>query len=262
MAPGSRAESNTRVGPGRAKFHLVRLMLKAIAGACVRIRIEGAERIPDEPYIICINHPSWLDPIVFAASWPDRRRRLFTFGPRERDMSIGWRNHVITWTGRGVPFKPAGADVLDATRRATAVLRDGGVLLVAGEGRLSDFESKARPLETGVAHFALISGAAILPTAVIGTRWVHLGATIRLRIGRPIRVGGVRSSRAGARELTDQIEAQLAELLAGVRESEPPGRFGRWLSEAFNDRPWLTETRSGEAGAPAPPRDPDNPREG
>lgn len=239
MAPGSRGTSPTRLGPGRAKYHLVRLFLKVIAGAYARIRIEGTERIPDEQYIICINHPSWLDPIVFAASWPDRRRRLFIFGPRERDMSVGWRNRVIAWTGRGVPFMPAGADVLDATRRATAVLRAGGLLVVAGEGRLSDLESAARPIETGVAHFALMSGATILPTAVIGTRWVHFGATIRLRIGTPIRASGSASGRVAARELTDRIQAQLAELLAGVQESEPPGPFGRWLSEAFNDRPWL-----------------------
>jgi 1-acyl-sn-glycerol-3-phosphate acyltransferase len=240
---------------------LVRIVLKVIAGAYVRIRYEGADHMPDEPYIICINHPSWLDPIVLAASWPDRRRRLFIFGPRERDMSVGWRNHLITWTGRGVPFMPAGADVLDATRRATAVLRAGGLLVVAGEGRLSDLESKARPIETGVAHFAMMSGATILPTAVIGTRWVHFGSTIHLRIGTPIRISGVAPGRAGARELTDRIEAQLAELLAGVHESEPPGRFGRWLSGAFNDRPWLTEAQPEAGASRSPVTDRNRPRE-
>jgi 1-acyl-sn-glycerol-3-phosphate acyltransferase len=241
--------SSPRLGPGPVKYHLVRLVLKAIAGAYVRIRYEGVENLPDEPYIICINHPSWLDPIVLAASWPDRRRRLFIFGPRERDMSVGWRNHVIMWTGRSVHFKPAGVDVLDATRRATAVLRAGGLLVVAGEGRLSDLESKVLPIETGVAHFAMMSGATILPTAVIGTRWVHFGTTIRLRIGTPIRVSGVRSGRAGAREVTARIESQLRALLAGVEESEPPGRFGRWLSDPFNDRPW--QTGAGPESGPA-----------
>ena len=241
MAAASTGSVPRRIGPGAAKYHLVRLVLRAIAGAYVRIRYEGAQRIPDEPYIICFNHPSWLDPIVLAASWPDARRRLFIFGPRERDMSIGWRNHVIIWTGRSVSFKPAGADVLDATRRATAVLRTGGLLAVAGEGRLSDRESEARPIETGVAHFAMLSGATILPTAIIGTRWVHFGGTIRLRIGTPIRMSGISSGRTGARAVTEQIQAQLAELLAGVKDSDPPGPFGRWLSEAFNDRPWLTE---------------------
>jgi 1-acyl-sn-glycerol-3-phosphate acyltransferase len=238
-APPSAVTSAARIGPSPARYHLVRLFLRAIAGAYVHIRYEGVDHLPDEPYVICFNHPSWLDPIVLAASWPDRRRRLFIFGPRERDMSVGWRNHLITWTGRGVHFKPAGADVLDATRRATAVLRAGGLLAVAGEGRLSDLETEALPIETGVAHFAMLSGATILPTAIIGTRWVRFGGTIRLRVGTPIRVTHLPPGRAAAREVTEAIQSQLGELLAGAEESEPPGPFGRWLSEAFNDRPWL-----------------------
>jgi 1-acyl-sn-glycerol-3-phosphate acyltransferase len=240
-----------RTGPGPFRYHLVRLLLKSLAAGYVRIRYEGAAGLPDEPYIICFNHPSWLDPIVLAASWPDRRRRLFIFGPREPDMSVGWRNHLITWTGRDVHFKPGGADVLDATRRATAVLRAGGLLAVAGEGRLSDREGKALPIETGVAHFALLSGATIVPTAIIGTRWVRFGGTIRLRIGVPIRGSGVAGGRNAARTITAAIEEQLAGLLAGVEESQPPGPIGRWLSEAFNDRSWLTgrdEPRKARSG--------------
>ena len=44
-----------------------------VTRAYVRTRVVGAERIPARgPYIICFNHPSWLDPIFFAAYWPDR----------------------------------------------------------------------------------------------------------------------------------------------------------------------------------------------
>lgn len=244
MTGSSPATAVARIGPGPLKYHLVRIVLATVARAYVRFRVEGIERIPDEPYIICFNHPSWLDPIVFAAAWPDRRRRLFIFGPRERDMSRGWRNRLITWTGRGVPFMPAGADVLDATRRAVAVLRAGGVLAIAGEGRLSDRESQALPLETGVAHFAMLAHAAILPVAVIGTRWVRFGGTVRFRIGRPVSADEMGGGRGGARDVTQRVQAQLAELLTGVTESDPPGPLGRWLSEAFNDRPWLEERTS------------------
>ena len=227
--------------PGPLRYHAVRLFLAFVAGAYVRFRYEGVDRLPDEPYILCFNHPSWLDPIVLAASWPDRRRRLFIFGPREWDMSRGWRNHLIIWTRRGVHFKPHAADVLDATRRAAAVLRAGGVLAVAGEGRLSDLETEARPLEPGVAHFAQLSGATILPLAIVGTRWVRFGGTIRFRIGRPIRPDSVARGRAGVQELTRQIQDELAVLLAGTRGTPVPGPFGRWLSELFNDRSWPPE---------------------
>jgi 1-acyl-sn-glycerol-3-phosphate acyltransferase len=204
------------------------------------VRVEGAASIPlAGAYIICFNHPSWLDPSFLAAEWPDRERRLFIFGPREQDMQRGLRNRLIRWTGRAVPFKPGAQDVVDVTRRATAVLRSGACLAVAGEGRLSDLEGQALPLESGLAHFARLSGAAILPTAMIGTRWVHLGSRVVIRIGRPLWPDDFPAGKAGLAELTAAAQAQLEGLLAGVPERDPPGPLGRWISELFNDRPWL-----------------------
>ena len=176
----------------------------------MRIRVEGAERLPAEgPYIICFNHPSWLDPIVLGCVLAGPQRRLFIFGPRETDMRVGWRNKLITWTGRGVPFKPHGADIKDATRRAVAVLRGGDCLAIAGEGRLSDREGELLPLETGLAHFAQMSRAAMVPTAVIGTRWVHFGKTIRVVIGEPVAHDGFPRGHDGARAMTAAVETGL-----------------------------------------------------
>lgn len=231
-----------RLGPGPAVYLLVRLVLKVVCGVYVRIRVEGAERLPPTgPYIICFNHPSWLDPIVLAASWPDRSRRLFIFGPREADMSVGVRNRVITLTGRGVPFRPHGADIKDATRRAVAVLRGGDCLAIAGEGRLSDREGELLPLETGLAHFAQMSRAAMVPTAVIGTRWVRFGKHIRIVIGEPVAHDAFPRGHAGARAMTAAVETELRGMLEGAEDGPMPGRFGAWLSEAFNDRPWLED---------------------
>src|SRR5262245_21348257 len=121
MSPSSRtpprAVGGTVEPPGPIRYHAVRLALKAVLAAYVRTSVEGAERLPPVgPYIICFNPPSWLDPVFLAATWPDRERRLYIFGPREQDMSRGWRNHLITWTRRGVAFKPGAQDVIDVTR--------------------------------------------------------------------------------------------------------------------------------------------------
>jgi 1-acyl-sn-glycerol-3-phosphate acyltransferase len=219
----------------------------------VRTSVAGSERLPKTgPYIICFNHPSWLDPIFLAALWPDPERRLSIFGPREQDMRIGWRNHLITWTRRGVPFKPASQDVLDATRRSVAVLRAGGCLAVAGEGRLSDHEGRILPLETGLAHFARLADAPIVPTAIIGTRWIHLGSRVRIRIGAPVHPDDFDGGKAGAVAMTVFVEERLQALLEGVVEREPPGWLGRTISEAFNDRPWL----EADEAAGLPPQGP------
>lgn len=236
-----------RLGPTPFVYHLVRLALKGLVRAYVRTTVVGADALPASgPYIICFNHPSWLDPIVLAAMWPDEQRRLFIFGPRERDMSVGIRNRLITWTGRGVPFQPDAQDIRDATRRAVAVLRGGDCLAIAGEGRLSDHEGRILPLETGLAHFSRLSKAPIVPVAIIGTRWVHLRSPVSLRIGSPVAPSDYPGGKEGAALMTQAVEERLQAMLDGVVDRDPPGWFGRTLSEAFNDRPWLDESSQDE----------------
>jgi 1-acyl-sn-glycerol-3-phosphate acyltransferase len=237
-----------RIGPSPFVYHLVRLGLKGVVSVYVRLRVEGVEHLPAAGgYLVCFNHPSWLDPVMIAASWPDRRRRLFIFGPREQDISRGIRNRLITGSGRGVPFRPDGSDALDASRRAVAVLRAGEALAVAGEGRLSDHEGQPLPLEPGVAHFAMLAKAPIVPLAVIGTRWVRFGGRVTLRYGEAIDPRTHGAGKQAADLVTADVQAALARLLDGVIDSPRPGPFGAWLSELFNDRPWLKERE--------PPRD-------
>jgi hypothetical protein len=56
--------------------------------------------------------------------------------------------------------------------------------------------------------------------------------------------------------MTEEVQRRLQALLRGVEDREPPGWFGRTLSEAFNDRPWLDEAtgvdQDGSVEPPAP----------
>ena len=236
-----------QLAPGPLRYHLVRLVLKAVCSAYVRTGVIGTERIPAQgSYIICFNHPSWLDPIFFAAFWPDRDRDLYIFGPREQDMSTGIRNRAITWTRRGVPFQPGAQDVIDTTRRAAAVLRTDACLAIAGEGRLSDHEGEILPLETGLAHFAKLAHVPILPVAIVGTRWVSFGSHVSMRVGEPVYPDAYGGGKAGARAMTDEVGLRLQAMLVGVEDRDPPGWLGRTISEAFNDRPWLDQPASAQ----------------
>lgn len=231
-----------RPGPGGFVYHLVRLGLRLLTGAYVRVTVEGADHVPrDTGYIVAFNHPSWLDPLFIAGWWPDLTRKVRIFGPREQDMSVGFRNHLITWTGRGVPFQPGGADALDATRRSLAVLRAGGILAVAGEGRLSDHEGDPLPFEPGVGHFAQLAKVPVVPLSVDGTRWVSFRSHVRLVIGEPIDPADFRGGRAAAGALSGAVRERVAAGLAGVTDRPRPGPLGSRISELFNDRPWLDE---------------------
>ena len=161
--------------------------------------------------------------------------------------AAGLRNALIRWTGRGVPFKPAGADV--ARRHAPVRGRpaDGGILAVAGEGRLSDHEGEVLPLETGLGHFAIMAGVPIVPVAISGTRWLRFGKTIRVSIGEPVSVEGSARGRQASAQLIARVQADLQRLLDDLapHDDREPGPLGRWISEVFNERPWLTEAAEG-----------------
>ncbi len=168
----------------------------------LRVRLAGVDNIPtDTPYVLCFSHPNWVDPFLFVAFWPERPP-LFIFGPREEDMAVGWRNRLIGWSEMGVPFKPHRSDLLDTTRRAVGVLKAGNVLIIAGEGRLSDREGEIVPLYDGPAYFALRAKVPVLPVAVIGTRWLRFGGTVTLRAGMLLPIDGLRADRAGVETLT------------------------------------------------------------
>ncbi len=243
----TRGTRDDRYGPsdrglrGRLKDEAVRAALRFVFGAYLRVRVEGGDHLPASGYLVCFNHPSWSDPLILLAWWPDRSRRFWIFGPRERDMRIGRRNALIRWSERGIAFQPGGRDIIDVTRRASRVLRHGGILAIAGEGRLSDREGEALPLQVGLGHFALMAGVPVVPVAVHGTRWLRLGKTVRIRIGDPVRLTDLPPGRRGAVELTARVQTALAGLLEGGREGPPPGPVGRWISETFNERPWLSE---------------------
>ena len=225
--------------------------MRLLISCYLRVRVEGADKLPrDTTYLVNFSHPNWIDPPLVVAFWPDRRW-VYIFGPREPDMRVGARNRLIRWARIGVPFKPAKSDLLDTTRRAVGVLKRGFVLAVAGEGRLSDEEGAIVPLEEGPAFFALRGRVPIVPVAIIGTRWLRFGKRVTLRIGDPVPLAGRRADREGVASLTAELQAAMEGLLVGVKGEPPPGPFGRWLTDVFNERPWLDQQTRGAAGQDA-----------
>ena len=230
---------------------LTLLVTKVGAGLFVRLRLVGKENLPPAPYLICFNHLNWADPIVLYGAMPIRPRIWF-FGPREDDMMLGGRNRMMRWSATPVPYRPGNRDLVDATRRVRMLLDQGGVLAVAGEGRIHVGERIVPPLEPGAAFFALRAGVPVVPVAINGTGWLGFGRTVRIKVGKPISIEGFDRKR-GVGELTDEIRRRLQDLVADFPDRRPPGRFGRWFTDAFNEwpegsRPELppAETASGQ----------------
>jgi 1-acyl-sn-glycerol-3-phosphate acyltransferase len=219
------------------RYGLSMLAASVAVRALFRVRIEGRERLPAGPALICFNHQSWTDPFVLMATLP-WRPRLHFFGPKEEDMSRGGRNRLMIWTGTAVPFRPDKNDLRAVARRVEAILDSGAVLAIAAEGRIHAGERELLPLDEGAAFFALRSHVPLVPVAINGTSWLAFGRRIRVRIGQPI-IADAHPIRAAVVELTGQTWSALHALVADYPDPVPPRPGSVWyrLTELFNEWP-------------------------
>jgi 1-acyl-sn-glycerol-3-phosphate acyltransferase len=217
------------------RYWVSRVVVSILTRAYLRVRMVDGAPLPDGPAIYCFNHMSWADPFVLMALLP-YRPRLWFFGPKEEDMGVGGRNRVMTWTGTAIPYKPEKNDLLEATRRVGAVIASGGVIGIAGEGRIHALENEILPLSEGAAYFAMRSRIPLVPIAIRGTSWLRFGGRVSVRVGEAIVLEG-RPNRESLAEATERLHAAMIALVADAPDVPPPGRFGRWLTERFNEWP-------------------------
>lgn len=217
------------------RYYVARIVVSILTRAWLRFDVEGRDWLPAGPAIYAFNHLSWVDPFVLMSTLPLKPRLSF-FGPKEEDMEAGGRNRMMLWTGSAIPYKPGKNDLLEATRRVAAVIGKGGVLAIAGEGRIGAMEDRLLPLNDGAAYFALRSHVPLVPIAINGTSWLRFGARVRVRIGKPIATEG-RPDRAAVEALTVELAARLGGMLDDALTPDRTGRIAGWMTDRFNEWP-------------------------
>jgi len=223
-----------RIKPS-GRDRLIRGLLRLLVGATLRVTVEGADRLPPGPALLCFNHQSWFDPFVIIARLPPSPVLMF-FGPREADMRVGWRNHLIAWSHRCIPYRPAKDNLLTVSRRAEALLAAGARIVIAPEGRIHVGESVLLPLEKGAAFLAMRGRVPLVPVAINGVGWLRFRGRVRLRVGEPIPTGG-RPTKEAVAAASDRLAAALLVLTADWPDAPPPGPVWSWLTELYNDWP-------------------------
>lgn len=140
--------------------------VRRVAGALVRVlsrlEIEGAERIPAEgPVLFAVNHLHILDALWMSAVLPARTRFLVAGEFRSRPV-IG-----AVLTAARVIYIARGRADRTALDQAVDVLRGGGAVAIAPEGRLSRTGGLIKA-HNGVAYLSCQSGVAVTPIALWG----------------------------------------------------------------------------------------------
>lgn len=201
--------------------------------------MEGLERIPRTGSAIVVgNHLSYFDPLAHAYFVVRVGRR-----PRFLAKAELFRNPVLGTVLRGVRQIPVRRGTGDQRplEEATAALERGEVVVIYPEGTSTAGGADFTPGrgKTGAVRLALATGAPVIPVATWGGQYVWRRGSFRLpafrrpiflRAGEPVDVRARAAGREGdpelVRHLTDELMAELAELVAALREAYPR----RWAS--------------------------------
>ena len=191
----------------------VRRLARYAVRASSVVEVDGREWIPASgPALFAVNHLHILDALWMSAVLPSRTR--FLVADEFRTKPVVGR---LLAAGRTIYIARGRAD-REALERAVAVVRGGGAVAIAPEGRLSRTGGLIKG-QGGAAYLSSQSGTPVIPVAAYGQEraaasWTRLSRVrVRVRIGEPI---DAPSSPATAHELehhTVAIMRALARLL-------------------------------------------------
>ena len=211
-------------GAGRAIYWALKNVLLGPAITRIFRPIhEGAEHVPDEGAgIVASNHLSFAD-WLFMPLALDRRITFVAKSDYFTRAGIkGWaQKRFFAGTGQ-VPIDRSGGRVSEGALRAgLKVLQRGELFGIYPEGTRSH-DGRLYKGRTGVARLALLSGARVIPSAIIGTDIIAPPGKVLTKIvsptvkfGRPLdfsRYKGMSEDRFILRSITDEIMYAIMEL--------------------------------------------------
>jgi 1-acyl-sn-glycerol-3-phosphate acyltransferase len=144
-------------------FYFFKALLTLLFIFFNRWRVEGRENVPARGgVILASNHTSYADPPLVGTACP---RRVFFMAKQElfRMPLLGWLIPRV----HSFPVRRGKGD-RRALREAVRLLNRGEVVLIFPEGTRSP-NGRLQPPELGAAMVALMSGAPVVPMALIGS---------------------------------------------------------------------------------------------
>lgn len=265
MAERARPGGLIGAASGRASiaYRLVLAVIHVIGRGVFGFRIEvrGRANLPVGPdgratggWIAAgLPHRTWVDPFVIVDALPVEPRLVF-FGDGPAIFRSAWRRWLVRRVGGVIPIWPGGerAAVEGYLSAGRDALRGGAVLCLFPETGAATTPGTARPLGSGLAYFAIRSGAPIVPFVLGGTHDLYRGRRIRLEILPPVTWRDLAAAaedepapapwssaeRRVARRATLALQDLTVGVVAAAHEATipPPGtrRSWRWLTTAWH----------------------------
>jgi 1-acyl-sn-glycerol-3-phosphate acyltransferase len=168
----------------------------------------GTENIPNEgPIIICANHIHGMDCVPVAIS----NKRVINFVAKKELFKYKFFNWFFVKLN-AIPVDRESSD-MKAYKETLRRLRDGKAVCIFAQGtRVREIDTKAA--KQGVALFALMSGAVVVPALITG-RYVPFFGNIKIRYGSPITLEeykGIKVESEILAEITEKIMEKVSEL--------------------------------------------------
>jgi 1-acyl-sn-glycerol-3-phosphate acyltransferase len=202
-------------------------VLKVILGLLMRVlyrpRVEGVEHIPgDGPVIVAGNHVTFVDSLFLSLVV---KRQVYFIGKDEYVTGKGVKGRLMAWfftTCGMIPVdRDGGHGGVAALMTGRRVLEEGRIFGIYPEGTRSP-DGRLYRGRTGVARLTLMTGAPVVPFAMIGTDKVQPGgsgmlriAPVTIRFGRPLdftRYDGMDRDRYVLRAVTDEVMSEVMRL--------------------------------------------------
>lgn len=188
--------------------------------------------------ILVPNHVSHFDPLVVAH---------YVYGsgrwPRFLGKASVWKVPIIGFLltkTRQIPVERGSVDAVKSLDTLIEALRAGGAVVIYPEGTTTR-HPQLWPMrgKTGAARLALLTGAPVVPIANWGAQEIFDPRTNRLKLrrtrvtvtaGEPIdlsRWAGATATREVLDQMTEAIMLGVRDLLAEIRDGEPPALYDR-----------------------------------
>ncbi|MGY1502174.1 lysophospholipid acyltransferase family protein [Streptomyces sp. QTS52] len=206
-----------------SRFTLIKALLGPIMRLMFRTRVEGVEHIPGEgPVILAGNHLTFIDSMILPLVCD---RQAMFIGKDEYVTGKGLKGRLMAWFFTGVGMIPVDRDGahggVAALMTGRRVLEEGRVFGIYPEGTRSP-DGRLYRGRTGIARLTLMTGAPVVPFAMIGTDKLQPGGAGMPRPGRvTVRFGeamefsryeGMDRDRYVLRAVTDSVMTEVMRL--------------------------------------------------